>query len=135
MLTEQRPLTAEGLAQRVGNVLRRVLAERRNGVKHLARRIWADHRAIENWQGGRCAPRAAELIRLMAAEPAVEAEVMRMVAEEKLAMREAEHAARQQERRQINARLDHYNNLLGDEYGGESILDFGAALAVSRAAR
>jgi hypothetical protein len=57
MLTDPRPLTAESLAQRIGDVLRVLLAERRNGVKHLARRIWADHRAVENWQGGRCAPR------------------------------------------------------------------------------
>lgn len=114
MLTEPRPLTAESLAHRIANVLRLLLAERRNGVKHLARRVWADHRAVENWQGGRCAPRSAELIRLMAAEPAIEAEVLRMVADEKQAMRAAALAARQQERRLLGARLDHYDDLLGE---------------------
>lgn len=134
MLTEPRPLTAESLAQRIGDVLRLLLAERRNGVKHLARRIWADHRAVENWQGGRCAPRSAELIRLMAAEPAVEAEVWRMVADEKQAMRAAALAARERERRLLGARLDHYDDLLGEADAancmgaGEGLARSGAAL-------
>lgn len=134
MLTAPRPLTAESLAERIGDVLRVLLAERRNGVKHLARRIWADHRAVENWQGGRCAPRSAELIRLMAAEPAVKAEVLRMVEDEAQAMRSAALAARQQERRLLGARLDEYADLLGEADAtncmgaGESLAGGGARL-------
>lgn len=132
MLTDPRPLTAESLAQRIGDVLRVLLAERRNGVKHLARRIWADHRAVENWQGGRCAPRSAELIRLMAAEPAVKAEVLRMVEDEAQAMRSAALAARQQERRLLGARLDEYADLLG-EADATNCVGAGESLAVGGA--
>jgi hypothetical protein len=132
MLTAPRPLTAESLAQRIGDVLRVLLAERRNGVKHLARRIWADHRAVENWQGGRCAPRSAELIRLMAAEPAVKAEVLRMVEDEAQAMRSAALAARQQERRLLGARLDEYADLLG-EADATNCMGAGESLAVGGA--
>lgn len=121
MMNAPRSVTAETLAERIAATLRVLLAERRNGVKHLARRIAADFRAVENWQGGRCAPRSAELIRLMAAEPAIKAEVLRMVADEEQAMRAVALAARQQERRLLGARIDHYDDLLGEADAADSM--------------
>lgn len=79
MLTET--LTADVLAERLGAALRRGWGDVRYATKRISRRVDADPRAVENWMSGRCAPRAAELIRLMAECDAVRAEVETLVAE------------------------------------------------------
>jgi hypothetical protein len=62
-------------------------------------------------------------------------EAARITAGEYLALREADHALRRQQRDQLRARLNDLDKMLGDEDGAESVLDFGAALAATRSAR
>lgn len=50
-------------------------------TKAVARRVAADPRAVENWRDGTAAPRAEHLLALMASDPAIEAEVIRLVRE------------------------------------------------------
>ena len=74
-------LTAELLAERIGAALRSGWGDQRHATKRISRQVDADPRAVENWMSGRCAPRAAELIRLMAECDAVRREVETLVAE------------------------------------------------------
>lgn len=114
-------ISAEGLAERISRVLRGVFADRRHAVKTLADRIWADPRAVENWLAANCAPRSAEMIRLMAAEPEIEAEILMMVAEARTAIRAKDQAARERERRLISARLERLSDALGDVDAGDRV--------------
>lgn len=50
-------------------------------TKVLARRVCADPRAVENWRDASTAPRAEHLLALMASDPTIEAEVLRLVRE------------------------------------------------------
>lgn len=80
-------VTAEALTSRLTPVLRRIYGEARHGAKRLARDASVSPRTGENWLEGLNAPRAAELIRLMARCDDVAAEVHALVAE----ARAAEH--------------------------------------------
>lgn len=62
-------------------------------------------------------------------------EAARITAGEYLALREADHALRRQQREQLRTRLFELDEMLGDSYGAESVLDFSAALAATRSAR
>ena len=62
-------------------------------------------------------------------------EAARITAGEYLALREADHALRRQQRDQLRARLNELDDMLGEEHGAEGVLDFGAALAATRSAR
>jgi hypothetical protein len=74
-------VTAEGLAGRISVALRASYGDSRHAITRLSRRISADPRAVENWMYGRCAPRSAELVRLMAENDAVAAVVLAMARE------------------------------------------------------
>lgn len=76
------PLTADDLAARIGAAMRAKWGDVRHATKRISRRVQADPRAVENWMSGRCAPRAAELIRLMADCEAVRAEVNALIEQE-----------------------------------------------------
>ena len=69
-------LTSEGLAERISSVMRASYGETRHAITSLSRRLCADPRAVENWMYGRCAPRSAELVRLMAENDAIAAVVL-----------------------------------------------------------
>ena len=62
-------------------------------------------------------------------------EAARITAGEYLALREADHALRRQQREQLRTRLNELDQMLGDDHGAEDILDFGAAVAAARSAR
>lgn len=62
-------------------------------------------------------------------------EAARITAGEYLALREADTALRRQQREQLRTRLYELDDMLGDSYGAESVLDFSAALAATRSAR
>lgn len=85
MLTVPAPVSAETLAERIGAALRGAWADQRHATKRLSRRLDADPRAVENWMAGRCAPRAAELVRLMAECDAVRVEIETLIAEARAA--------------------------------------------------
>lgn len=69
-------VTADSLAEHIGAALRRSCGESRYAITRLARRIGADPRAVENWWYSRCAPRSAEMVRLMAENAEVAAVVL-----------------------------------------------------------
>lgn len=62
-------------------------------------------------------------------------EAARITAGEYLALREADHALRRQQREQLRTRLNELDDMLGDNHGAESVLDFSAALVATRSAR
>lgn len=62
-------------------------------------------------------------------------EAARITAGEYLALREADMTLRRQQREQLRTRLNELDDMLGDSYGAESVLDFSAALAATRSAR
>lgn len=72
-------VTSETVTGAVSDALRREYAELRNAPKLLARRVQATPRSIRNWMDGSRAPRAAELVRLMAESDAVADAVLRLV--------------------------------------------------------
>ena len=76
-------VTADSLAERISVTLRRNYGDTRHAITRLSRRISADPRAVENWWYGRCAPRSAELVRLMAENDEIAAAVMDMARQAK----------------------------------------------------
>lgn len=62
-------------------------------------------------------------------------EAARITAGEYLALREADNALRRQQREQLRTRLNELDDMLGDNHGAESVLDFSAALVATRSAR
>ena len=76
-------LTADSLAEHISTVMRRSYGESRHAITRLSRRICADPRAVENWMYGRCAPRSAELVRLMAENDEIAAEVVALAKRER----------------------------------------------------
>lgn len=74
-------VTAETLSTVVGGVLRRQTERERHAVKRIAREAHVTPRAVENWASGLNAPRAAELIRLMAINDELADEILRLVKE------------------------------------------------------
>ena len=62
-------------------------------------------------------------------------EAARITAGEYLALREADHALRRQQREQLRARLTELDDMLGEEHGAETFVDFGQILAAARSAR
>lgn len=77
-------LTAESLTARLTPTLRRVFGER-HGAKLIARAASVSPRAAQNWLDGLNAPRAAELLRLMAECEDIAAEINAIVAERRAA--------------------------------------------------
>lgn len=62
-------------------------------------------------------------------------EAARITAGEYLALREADHALRRQQREQLRTRLSELDEMLGDEDAEHSRVDFGQILAAARSAR
>ena len=73
--------TAAVISDRISETLRREYAPYRYAEKLLARKVHASPRAVRNWFSGICAPRAAELVRLMAESEELEREVARLIQE------------------------------------------------------
>lgn len=72
-------VTSEALASSIGGVLRRKWSRYRSAAKELAAEIGADPRAAKNWLAGANAPRLADAIELMAADPEVEEHILALV--------------------------------------------------------
>lgn len=62
-------------------------------------------------------------------------EAARITAGEYLALREADTVLRRQQRDQLRARLNELDDMLGEEHGAETFVDFGQILAAHRSAR
>ncbi|HAU29824.1 MAG TPA: hypothetical protein DCW68_06940 [Rhodospirillaceae bacterium] len=58
-------ITQERVAGAVSTALLHAFRDRRHAAKEIGRQVGRDPRAVKNWLGGRCPPRAAELIELM----------------------------------------------------------------------
>ena len=67
------------LSDRLTDALRARYGALRHGHKTLARAALATPRAAENWLSGECAPRLAQVIEIMAADPEIEAVVLGLV--------------------------------------------------------
>ena len=78
-------ITAEALTARITPVLRRAYGESRHAAKRLSRDASVSPRCAENWLDGLNAPRAAELVRLMAQCDDLAAEIEQLVAESRAA--------------------------------------------------
>lgn len=72
-------ITSETVAASLAHVLRRRWSRYRSAAKELAAEINADPRAAKNWLAGANAPRLAEAIELMAADPEVEEHILALV--------------------------------------------------------
>ncbi|MFC7611608.1 hypothetical protein [Teichococcus aestuarii] len=67
------------VAERIGRVLSARYGVLRAGAKRLAASVGADPRAVKNWLAGTNAPQLSHAIDLMAADPAIEAEILALV--------------------------------------------------------
>ncbi len=74
-------LSQDAYQQTVSATLRRVFGPLRNASKIVARKTGSSPRSVENWFAGTCAPRGAELIKLMAECAELRAEVDRLIDE------------------------------------------------------
>jgi hypothetical protein len=72
---------ASGFTEVVSGVLQRHYGPMRCGRKVVARIAETSHRTADNWFAGRNAPKGPELIRLMAANDELKAEILRLVEE------------------------------------------------------
>lgn len=72
-------LSTEALAASLSDVLRRRWSRYRSAAKELAAEVGADPRAAKNWLAGANAPRLADAIELMAADPEVEEHILSLV--------------------------------------------------------
>lgn len=72
-------LSSEAVAASLASVLRRRWSRYRSAAKELAAAVDADPRAAKNWLAGSNAPRLADVIELMAADPEVEAHILDLV--------------------------------------------------------
>ena len=74
-------LTQDAYRETITGTIRLVFGPRRNAAKILAGKTGASPRTAENWLAGTCAPRGAELIKLMAECAELRAEVDRLITE------------------------------------------------------
>lgn len=78
-------VTAETLSARLTPALRRAFVDARHGAKRLARAASVSPRCASNWLDGLNAPRAAELLRLMAECEDIATEINALIAEQRAA--------------------------------------------------
>lgn len=74
-------ITADLVTARLSGALRRSHGDKRHAAERIAREIDADPRAVRNWMSGVNAPRATELVKLMASCDEIAAEVLQLVEE------------------------------------------------------
>lgn len=72
-------LSSDAIATSIAGVLRRRWSRYRSAAKELAADVGADPRAAKNWLAGANAPRLADAIELMAADPEVEEHILSLV--------------------------------------------------------
>ena len=75
-------LEASDVAAMVSRSLQQDFGQERHAVKKIAGGTGAGLKTAENWLGGRCAPDAANLLKLMAMSPVLAGEVRRLTAME-----------------------------------------------------
>lgn len=72
---------ASTFTEAISGALKRRYGQVPCGRKVVARIADASHRTVENWFAGRNAPKGPELIRLMAANQELEADILRLIEE------------------------------------------------------
>lgn len=80
-------VTAALYAETVRSALQRKYGPLRNAAKIIGRATGVSHRTAQNWMDGTCAPRGAELIRLVASCDELADDINRLIKEAKCSNR------------------------------------------------